>query len=235
MLVDGIGGGWLRSPAYHALRAKGVPCVRFLHSPLPWRMPFLNLRSHKKILVLDGTVGFTGGMNIADENVMATHPKTPVQDTHFRLEGPVVAQLTDAFAQDWCFASEDSEELGGDAWFPSLSDRGGTAARVIDAGPDADIEKIEFAILQAVACARESIAVMTPYLLPDERMITALALASMRGVAVDIVIPEKSDHTFVDWATHANIGPLLRTACGSGAARRRSATPKSWWWTANGA
>ena len=78
VLVDGIGGGWLLSPAYHQLRRQGVPAARFLHSPLPWRMPFLNLRSHKKILVLDGSAGFTGGMNIADENVMATRPRKPV-------------------------------------------------------------------------------------------------------------------------------------------------------------
>ncbi len=208
VLIDGIGGGWLLSPAYHRLRRRGVPAARFLHSPLPWRMPFLNLRSHKKILVLDGSVGFTGGMNIADANVMATRPKAPVQDTHFRIEGPVVGQLAEAFAQDWAFATD--EDLGGEAWFPDVTPRGAAPSRVIDSGPDEDLEKIEFALLQAVACARESIAVMTPYFLPDERLTTALALASMRGVAVDIVIPETSDHLFVDWATRANIGPLLK-------------------------
>jgi cardiolipin synthase A/B len=70
-------------------------------------MPFINLRSHKKILVVDGLVGFTGGMNIADENVMATQPKRPVQDLHFRIEGPVVAQLTGAFAEDWAYVTEE--------------------------------------------------------------------------------------------------------------------------------
>ena len=207
VLIDGIGGGWVRSPAYHRLQHRGVPCARFLHSPLPWRMPFLNLRSHKKILVVDGTVGFTGGLNIADENVMATHPKQPVQDTHFHMQGPIVCQLVEAFVQDWSFATE--EELDGDAWFPAIPSAGQAPARVIDSGPDEDIEKIEFAILQSVACARESIAVMTPYFLPDERMMTALSMAAMRGVAVDVVVPETSDHTFVDWASYANIGPLI--------------------------
>ena len=208
VLIDGIGGGWLLSPAYRRLRRRGVPAARFLHSPLPWRMPFLNLRSHKKILVLDGSVGFTGGMNISDANVVAARPRAPVQDTHFRVEGPVVCQLTEAFAQDWAFATD--EELDGDAWFPDVPPRGAAPSRVIDSGPDEDLEKIEFALLQAVACARESIAVMTPYFLPDERLTTALALASMRGVAVDVVIPETSDHFFVDWATRANIGPMLK-------------------------
>ncbi len=207
VLIDGIGGGWVKSAAYHALIRRGVPAARFLHSPLPWRMPFLNLRSHKKILVIDGRIGFTGGMNIADENVMATRPKAPVQDTHFRIEGPVVAQLAEAFVQDWSFATD--EDLDGETWFPEIAPKQGAAARIVDSGPDEDVEKIEFAVLQAISCARSSVALMTPYFLPDERLITALSLAAMRGVDVTIVIPEKSDHRLVDWATRANIGPLL--------------------------
>jgi cardiolipin synthase len=207
VLIDGIGGGWVRSAAYHHLRRLGVPAARFLHSPLPWRMPFLNLRSHRKILVLDGRIAFTGGMNIGDENVLAGHPKTPVQDTHFRLDGPVVAQLAEAFLQDWQFAAD--EVLDGDVWFPDLPDRPGAPGRVVDSGPDEDIEKVEFAMLQAVACARDSIAIMTPYFLPDDRLVSALSLAAMRGVAVDVVMPEISDHRMVDWAARANVGPLL--------------------------
>ena len=207
VLVDGVGSGWLRSPAYHHLRRRGVTAARFLHSPLPWRMPFLNLRSHKKVLVLDGAVGFTGGMNISDCNVMAEHTKDPVQDTHFRLSGPATCQLVENFAQDWLFAT--GETLSGPAWFPDIEDAGQAPTRIVTSGPDEDIEKLEFAMLQAVACARETITVMTPYFLPDDRMITALSLAAMRGVAVDVVVPERSDHRLVDWALRANSGPLL--------------------------
>ena len=207
VLIDGIGGGWLSSPTYHRLKREGVTAARFMHSLVPWRMPFLNLRNHKKVLVVDGVTGFTGGMNIADENVMATNPKEPVQDMHFRIEGPAVAQLAEAFADDWEFAT--GEDLDGNVWAPRIPARDGPPARVIDSGPDEDLEKVEFAVLQAAACARESIEVMTPYFLPDERLITALALAAMRGVAVNLVIPEASNHVLVDWATRANIGPLL--------------------------
>jgi len=207
VLIDGIGGGWLLSPAYHRLRRAGVPVARFLHSPLPWRMPFLNLRNHRKILVVDGLVAFTGGINIADENVIATHPKAPVRDTHFRIEGPVVRQLCDAFAQDWSFAAD--EDLDSDIWCANPSPHGAAPARMIDSGPDTDIEKVEFAVLQAIACAQESIQVMTPYFLPDERLITALTLAAMRGVDVDIILPEHGNHRMVQWATRANVGPLL--------------------------
>ena len=209
VIVDGVGSGWMRSPAYHALRHPGLPAGRFMHSMLPWRMPFLNLRSHKKILVVDGRIGFTGGVNIADQNRLAINPKDPIQDTHFRIEGPVTTQLTYAFARDWAFVAD--EVLDGPAWFPELGGRGPSIARVITAGPDEDLEKIEQAILQAIACSRTSIQVMTPYFLPDQRVITALGLAAQRGVTVDIVIPSKNVHRSMDWATQANVGPLLES------------------------
>lgn len=207
VIVDGIGSGWLLSPAYRALRRAGIPAGRFMHSSMPWRMSFLNLRSHKKILVVDGKIGFTGGVNVADQNLLAEDPKEPIQDTHFRLEGPIVAQLTYAFVRDWAFVAH--EELEGQGWYPDLHRHGDTIARVVTAGPDEDLEKIEQAVLQAIACSRSSIAVMTPYFLPDQRIITALGLAAMRGVAVDIVLPKKGVHRLLDWAVRANVGPLL--------------------------
>ena len=207
VLVDGIGSGYFRSRAWEHLRREGVPAARFLHSSLPWRMPFLNLRSHKKILVVDGQVGFTGGMNISAANMLALHPKEPVRDTHFRFEGPVIGQLTEAFAADWQFSTD--EELSGEAWFPTIAGAGEAVARVITSGPDQDLEKIMFVILQAIGCARHSVLLMTPYFLPDDRLLTALSLAAMRGVDVDVVIPQRSDHPPVDWAARATVGPLL--------------------------
>src|SRR3954454_11588003 len=103
VLIDGIGGGYFLSLAYRRLRAAGVPAALFLHSWLPWRMPFLNMRTHKKILVVDGRLAFTGGLNIGAENILAKAPRHPVRDTHFRVEGPVIAQLMEAFAEDWLF------------------------------------------------------------------------------------------------------------------------------------
>jgi cardiolipin synthase A/B len=211
VLIDGYGGGYLRSSTYRELRRAGVAAARFMHSVLPWRMPFLNLRTHRKILCVDGRVAFTGGLNIGAENVVARNPRHTVLDTHFRIEGPGVAQLCEAFAGQWYFTT--GETLAGAAWFPELSPVADSLVRTITSGPDQDLEKIEMLVLEAIGCARSSIRIMTPYFLPDDRIITALALAAMRSVEVDIVLPEHSNHPTVDWALRAHIGPLLATGC----------------------
>lgn len=211
VLVDGIGGGYFLSPAYRRLRRDGVPVARFMHSPLPWRMPFLNLRSHKKILVVDGRVGFTGGLNIGRENLLRGDPADPVRDTHFALHGPVVSQLAEAFARDWQLVT--GAEIPAPRREADAPPSAGASARVVTSGPDQDLEKIEILVMQAITCARRSVGIMTPYFLPDERLITALALAALRGVEVDIVVPERSNHRLVDWGTRAHVGPLLAAGC----------------------
>ncbi|MCC0808917.1 cardiolipin synthase [Methylobacterium sp. W2] len=207
VLIDGIGSGYFFPAMARRLRRAGVPVGLFMHSALPWRMPFLNLRTHKKILIVDGRIAFTGGINIADENLVATSPPDPVRDTHFRIEGPVVEQLSQAFSADWAFVM--GEELDGPRWFPPLGAAGEIEARVVTSGPDADIEKIEFAVMSAITCAQHSIRLVTPYFLPSEILSTTLALAATRGVRVDVIIPRASNHSYVDWATRAHVAPLL--------------------------
>ena len=207
-VVDGIGSGYWYSPVYRRLVEAGIPVARFMHTLVPWRMAFLNLRSHKKILLTDGSRAFIGGLNIADENLLAANSPHPVRDMHFDVTGPVVTQIAEAFATDWHFCT--GERLGGESWFPQLTEAGTAAARVITSGPDQDVYKIEFAMLQAIGCAQRSIKILTPYFLPDERLMSALVLAAMAGVAVDVVIPECCDHPWMDWAMRAHIAPLLR-------------------------
>jgi cardiolipin synthase A/B len=211
VLIDSIGSGYFLSPAYWQMRRRGINVVRFMHSPLPWRMPFINLRTHKKLLVVDGRVAFMGGLNIGDENVLSGKPRHPVRDTHFRLEGPIVGQLTEAFAEDWLFAS--GENLCGETWTPMPGAAGSALARTVVSGPDENIQKIEFLILEAVSCAQHTIKIMTPYFLPDDRLITALALASMRGVEVTLIVPARGNHPIVDSATRSQIAPLLTAGC----------------------
>ena len=211
VLLDGIGSGYFRSPSYSRLRRNGVPAARFMHSSKPWLMPFLNLRSHKKVVVADGRSAFIGGLNIGAENLLAGHPRHPVRDVHFELHGPVVGQLVADFARDWLFTT--GETLEGSAWFPELKNTGNCVARVVTSGPDRDVDKIELLALTAITCARTSVRIMSPYFLPDDRLVSALALAAMRGVEVDILIPERSNHRFVDLATRPNIEPMIRAGC----------------------
>jgi cardiolipin synthase len=211
VLIDGIGSGYFWSVTYNRLREAEVPVARFLHSYFPWRTPFLNLRNHRKLLVIDGRLGFVGGINIGAENMLAKAPRHPVRDTHFRIEGPVIEQLVEAFADDWLFQT--GERLLDEAWFPKLEAVGGVTARVITSGPDEDIEQIEFVALHAISCARKSIRVVTPYFLPPDVLTTALGLAAMRGVMVDVVVPERSNHTLLDWARRVPLRALVAAGC----------------------
>jgi len=169
------------------------------------------LRLHKKLLGVDGRSAYIGGLNIGAENLLRSHPSSPVLDTHFFIAGPVVAQILHSFADDWFFIT--AERLYGERWFPALTAVSDSVARAVTSGPDQDLEKIELMILQAVGAARSSVKIMTPYFLPDDRIITALALASMRGVQVDVVLPASSNHPTLDWGARAHIGPLLAAQC----------------------
>ncbi|HLI13921.1 MAG TPA: phospholipase D-like domain-containing protein [Alphaproteobacteria bacterium] len=204
VLIDGIGGGYLISPIARALARAGIPAARFFHDWLPWRMPFLNMRSHKKILVVDGAIGFTGGLNIGAENVAALRRRRAVDDIHFRVDGPVVSQLMLTFAEDWNFAT--GELLEGEAWWPELAPAGPLLARGISSGPDEDVEKLDAVLATATAAARKRLRIVTPYFLPEQHLMSALALAALRGVEVEIVIPARSDHFLLDWAMRAHLG-----------------------------
>ena len=150
-------------------------------------MPFLDLRLHKKSLIVDGESAFVGGLNIGAENLIAKRPKAPVRDTHFRLEGTIVRQIEQEFDDDWSFTTgEEAMETGPARPAPAS---GGSAARTIVAGPDQEVDQLVLVLLSAVNLARRSIRIATPYFLPDEQLITALRLAVLRGVDVHLVLP----------------------------------------------
>lgn len=211
VLIDGFGGGFLRSAAYHRLRLAGVPAARYLHSIVPWKMPLLDLRLHKKILVIDAETAFVGGLNIGAENLLATQPKEPVRDIHFRVEGPVVTQITESFQDDWSFTT--SEVLAGPTWFKDAVDRKGAPARAIGSGPDQSVDQLVLVLLSAINGAKSTIRIATPYFLPDEQVITALQLAALRGVCVNLVMPAINNHRLMGWAARAHVRPLLKTGC----------------------
>jgi cardiolipin synthase len=211
VLIDAAGAHYSVPSIFHTLHHARVPVAKFLPTPSPWRMMSINLRNHRKILVVDGSVGFTGGINLREGNLLAQQPRHPVRDLHFRLEGPVVAQLQEAFVADWFFAK--GESLAGPDWFPLLHPAGPVLARAIPDGPDEDFEKLHWSILAALSCARERVQILTPYFLPGIVVISALNLAALRGVSVDIILPARSNLPYVDWASRAIWWQVLENGC----------------------
>lgn len=211
ILIDGVGAWYSRPSLIPLLEKYELNYARFLHSFMPWRMPYLNMRTHQKILVVDGRIGFTGGMNIAEGNMLALKPDKGILDHHFRIEGPVVSQLMQTFAHEWGFTTD--EILDGPDWFPPLETKGEVVARGLAAGPDLDMNPIRWTFMGALAQAHERVRIVTPYFVPDSTLATTLSLAAMRGVSVDIVLPGTNNLPFVDWAATPQLAWMLRTGC----------------------
>ncbi|HEY4995786.1 MAG TPA: phospholipase D-like domain-containing protein, partial [Aestuariivirga sp.] len=211
VLIDGFGSGMFLATTYRAFQTQNVPIARFMYSVLPWKMQFLNLRLHKKILAIDGTTAFVGGLNIADENTTRRRQKITVRDTHFKISGSVVGQITSDFIYDWLFAT--GERLDESIWIPQAQKIGTVPSRVIVSGPDQDTDTLSLVLFSAISAAQKSIKIATPYFLPGDGLMTALQLAATRGVDVQIVIPQHSNHTPMDWAMNAHVGPLLVAGC----------------------
>ncbi len=210
VLIDAVGARYRWPAAHRRLRRLGIPTELFLPRLTPGWLPFVNLRNHRKVLVVDGRIGFTGGMNIRDDFV-AAEGRAPFMDLHARLEGPVVEHLQSAFAEDWLFTT--GEPLEGPAFFPPLRRAGDVVARGITDGPDEDFEAIRWILLGALATARERVTIVTPYFLPDAGLVTALDVAVMRGLEVDVVIPERGNLPVVQWAQTAGLWQVLERGC----------------------
>jgi len=213
VLIDSAGTRYSWPPITWKLHRAKIPFAKFLPASIftPWRVATINLRNHRKSLVVDGHIGFTGGINIRHGNVLGDQPKSPVQDLHFRIEGPVVTELQETFANDWTFTTK--EILDGEIWFPETKEAGDVIARVIPDGPDADFENARWTLLAALAEAQVSVKILTPYFLPDSALVTALNLASLRGVRVDIILPAKNNLPFVHWASRAMWWQVLERGC----------------------
>jgi cardiolipin synthase len=203
VLLDGLGTGYLYPRIYYRMKRGGVTVARFLHTWLPWRMPFLNMRNHRKLLVADGELAFLGGINIGVENCAHLSREHQIKDVHFKVEGPAVALVMEMFARDWSFTTE--EVLDRDIWWPKLEAQGVLCARGLSSGPDADIYKLEQLLGAALTLAQKRIRIVTPYFLPDARLQFALAQAGLRGVKVEIVVPGSSDQRLMDWAMRGNL------------------------------
>lgn len=211
VLIDAVGSHYSHPSMVGQLRNAGIRAAAFLPTLLPRFPAYANLRNHRKILVVDGKIGFTGGTNIREGHWLRLNPRTPVQCLHFRLRGPVVAQLQETFAFDWAFTT--GELLAGDSWFRELGFQGNVWARGIPHGPDEDFEKMADTIVGAVAVARKRVRIVTPYFLPNASQIQALNVAALRGVNVQIFLPEVNNIPLVHWASRAQMWQILGKGC----------------------
>lgn len=214
VLIDAIGVRYSGPPNITwALRRAGIPYALFMTNPLGMRMPYANLRSHRKILVVDGRVGFTGGMNIRESFVSTVAGDRAGNDTHFQVEGPAVVQLMAVFAHDWEFTTK--ETLAFDRWVASdwNPPEPHVAVRCIHSGPDRYVASTHSLLLGAFAVAQHHIRLQSPYFLPDQVLLGAINTAARRGVLVDIVIPGQNNLRLVNYAMTAQLDQVVSAGC----------------------
>ncbi|NYT86415.1 cardiolipin synthase [Pusillimonas harenae] len=214
VLIDAVGSKYSRPPIIRLLRKKKITAALFMTNPLGFmRMPYANLRSHRKILVIDGSIAFTGGMNIREEFVSAVAGANTCSDTHFKVEGPVVLQLLSVFVHDWEFTTK--ENLPFKTWCGST--RGASMpqvpARAIRSGPDRYIVGTHNMLLGAFAVAQKHIRIQSPYFLPDQVLLGAINTAARRGIVVDIVIPGRNNLRLVNYAMTAQLDQVIHNNC----------------------
>ncbi len=198
VLLDGIGELYYFPLAGLQLKKKKIRVAKFLPPRLFPPSIHINLRNHRKILVTDHKIAFTGGMNIGDRhNALNSSNPSRVIDLHFKLTGPVVNHLEKVFIEDWRFAT------GDDIAAPDFTTRtcGNTICRVIKEGPNEDFDKLASILIGCVASAKRNVSIMTPYFLPSRELISALQGAALRGVEVNVILPEKNNLPYVDWAS----------------------------------
>jgi len=212
VLIDAIGAKYSRPPITRMLKAAGVPVARFLPTAIGLRLVYANLRSHRKLLVVDGSLALAGGMNIRSGFMTAFAGEGRANDTHFRLEGPVSRQLMDSFAHDWQFTT--GESLKTAPWFDTmpreLVSQDPTPVRVVPSGPDKTMGSNQGMILGALSVARRRVRIQSPYFLPDVVLMGALVTAARRGVIVDVLIPGHNNLKLVSAAMEAQLELLVK-------------------------
>lgn len=213
VLIDAVGVRYSQPAITWSLRRNGIPYALFMTNPMGIRTPYANLRSHRKILVVDGRLGFTGGMNIRENFVSTVAGATAANDTHFVVEGPAVSQLMAVFAHDWEFTTR--ETLPAEPWMVQDCSPPGphVAARCIHSGPDRYVASTHSLLLGAFAVAQHHIRIQSPYFLPDQVLLGAINTAARRGVLVDIVIPGQNNLRLVNYAMTAQLDQVLKSGC----------------------
>ena len=208
LLLDWVGSGKMESAMLDEMERAGVEIVRY--RPLRWyNLDRLNNRTHRKLLIVDGRTGFTGGVGVADHWLGNAQDPEHWRDSHFRAEGPVVAQLQAAFMDNWI--ESQGRILDGRDYFPLLEPAGAQLAQAFRSSPSEGSASMRLMYLLAIAAATRSIRIANAYFVPDSLVVDMLVQARERGVAVEIIVPGPVlDAQIVRRASRAKWGPLLR-------------------------
>lgn len=209
LLVDASGGRQLDDEELESLKAAGAKVAHF-HPLRISNLGRLNNRDHRKLFVIDGRIGYTGGFGIADEWTGNAEDRKHYRDTGLRLTGPVVNRLQGAFSENWI--EETGEIPAGDDYFPHAQAAGTTPAHVVYTSPTGSVSSVQILYYLAIKAARREIIIQNPYLLPDARALEALEEAVDRGVDVKIMVPSdtSTDSALVQHASHHHFGTLLK-------------------------
>ncbi|RLY70784.1 cardiolipin synthase [Staphylococcus epidermidis] len=177
------------------------------------KLPLINLRmnnrNHRKIVVIDGTIGYVGGFNVGDEYIGKSKKFGYWRDTHLRIKGDAVNALQLRFILDWNSQSTRDNLTYESRYFPDVDSGGTIGIQIASSGPDEDWEQIKYGYLKMISSAKESIYIQSPYFIPDQAFLDSIKIAALGGVDVNIMVPNKRDHPFVYWATLKNVASLL--------------------------
>ncbi len=207
VLMDGIPDLFFLGRTRRLLTAQGVSVALFMAPRLIPPMLNIDLRNHRKLLIVDSRLAFTGGMNIRDCQRLKPPTKHSTTDLHFRVEGAVIEQLDAAFVGDWHFCSGEPLPPCG-----TVAGVGESVCRVVTDGPNQEVEILAMILLGALAAAHHRVLIMTPYFVPGVALLAAMQSAALRGVAVHVVLPARSNQRYVDWASRKFLEQLLK--CG---------------------
>lgn len=208
-LYDHIGSSRLPSRYFKILREAGGQEAAFFPSRIPYLNLKINYRNHRKLVIIDGQVGYIGGFNIGDEYLGLDKHFGEWRDTHLKVQGSAVLQMQAQFMMDWNLAASGKIPLN-EKYFPIMSnDIGNIGMQLVASGPDTEYQQIKNSYIKMIYAAKETISMQTPYFIPDGSLMTALKIASLSGVDVRIMLPSMPDHFFVYWATHSYLGELL--------------------------
>ncbi|MCM3389725.1 cardiolipin synthase [Ureibacillus chungkukjangi] len=209
ILYDEMGSRGLRKRHFKSLLKLGGEIEVFFPSIFPLINPRLNFRNHRKIVIIDGRIGYIGGFNVGDEYLGLNKKFGYWRDTHLRIEGSSVHPLQTRFLLDWNQAS-DNNIIYSERYFPAIPKKGDIAVQIVSSGPDTEFPAIKNGYLKLLMSAKRYIYIQTPYFIPDNSFLNAIEIAALSGIDVRIMIPNKPDHMFVYWATYSYVGQLLR-------------------------